>query len=62
MLLLCREAFAPTEGDGGVRCSSMTGGVEEPDARGEGMGEREGPNEGGRGRKRQNDKGGRKEG
>lgn len=58
---MCREAFAPMEGSGGVRCSGMTGGVEEPDARRR-EGGREGPNEGDRGRKRQTDKGGRKEG
>lgn len=56
MLLLCREAFAPTEGGGAVRCGGITGGVEDLER------EKEGPNEGGRGRKRRNDKRERKEG
>lgn len=54
MLLLCREAFAPTKGGGGARCGGMTGGVEEPDAiRGrERERKKKGPNEGGEERKR----------
>lgn len=53
---MCREAFAPTEGGGAVRCGGITGGVEDLER------EKEGPNEGGRGRKRRNDKRERKEG
>ena len=39
--MLCREAFAPTKGSGGVRCGDMTGGVEEPDEEREGKKKRE---------------------
>lgn len=54
MLLLCREAFAPTEG--GRRreagCNDMTGGVEEPDAKRDR--ERTGPRKVGRRRRIRN--------